>query len=155
MERQLYYYEYVDRSAAEVVKELVAPNRKTFRAATESAAAEAQRVRERLHLDVGGFDIGRDVVVEVGKPRDKGYAVYIPLKWHAARQEDLFPSMDAELEVTMLSADPPWTQIAIVGRYRPPMGLFGAIGDLILGHRLAEATMRHFVVDLTSRLRPR
>jgi hypothetical protein len=101
---------------------------------------------------MAGFNIGREVLVEVGQPQDKGYAVFIPLKWRAASQEDLFPSMHAELEVTALSDRPPWTQIGILGRYRPPFGVFGAIGDAMLGHRLAEATVRHFIIDLAARL---
>jgi hypothetical protein len=152
LERQLYYFEYVDRDAAAVVKHLTDRRHGIFLAATKTAAAEAERLRERLHIDVAGFDIGRDIVVDVGPPRDKGYAIYLPIEWHAAKQEDLFPSMQAELEVTELSPNPPLTQIAILGRYRPPMGVFGAIGDAMLGHRLAEATVRHFIIDVAARL---
>jgi hypothetical protein len=153
LERELYYYEYVNRIASEVVAELVSPSHTMFKAATESAVAEAHRFREQLRVEIAGLDIGKDVVIEVGQPEDKGYAVFIPIKWRAESQAGLFPSMDAELEVMPLSDRQPLTQIGILGRYRPPIGVFGAIGDAMLGHRVAEASVRHFVIDLAARLR--
>ena len=154
MERELYYYEYVDRAANDVVEALAGPEHAAFQAATLGAVAEANQFRERLHVEVAGLDIGKDVVIEVGKPNDKGFAVFVPIKWHAASQTALFPSMDAELEIVPLSHNPPRSQIGLLGRYRPPIGVFGAIGDAMLGHRIAEATVRRFVMELSSRLSP-
>jgi hypothetical protein len=39
-------------------------------------------------------------------------------------------------------------------RYRPPAGLLGGLGDALLGHRIAEAAVRNFVMDLAARLAP-
>lgn len=154
MERELYYYEYVRLAARDVVDALVRPNQTVFRGATDSAVAETSKFRERLHVQIASLDIGKDVVIEVGQPEDKGYATYVPIKWRAASEASLFPSMDAELEITALSDRPPLTQLSILGRYRPPAGVFGAIGDAMLGHRVAEAAVRHFIVDLAARLDP-
>jgi hypothetical protein len=152
MERQLYYYEYVDRSADDVVRALAGPEHAAFEAATDGAVAEANQFRERLHVELAGLDVGKDVVIEVGTARDKGFAVFVPIKWHAASQTGLFPSMEGELEIVPLSYEPPRSQIGLLGRYRPPIGVFGAIGDAMLGHRIAEATVRRFVMELGARL---
>ena len=154
MERDLYYFEYVRLAARDVVAAMVSPNQTVFRAATETAVAETHSFRERLHVHIASIDIGKDVVIEVAQPVDKGYAVYVPIKWRAASKASLFPSMDAELEITALSDRPPLTQISILGRYRPPAGVFGAVGDAMLGYRVAEAAVRHFLVDLAARLGP-
>ena len=73
---------------------------------------------------------------------------------HAASQAALFPLMKAELEIQPLSHHPthPLTQLGIAGRYRPPAGLLGAVGDALLGHRIAEAAIRNFVTDLAGRV---
>lgn len=152
MERELYYYDYVERAAKDVVEALAGPEHSAFQQATIGAVSEATQFKERLHVGIAGLDIGKDVVVEVGKADDRGYAVFIPIQWRAASQSGLFPSMDAELEVAQLSLDPPRSQIGIHGRYRPPIGVVGAIGDAMLGHRIAEATVRRFVIELSTRL---
>jgi len=152
LERELYFYDYVDRSASDVLDALVKPGHGVFQAATTSAVAEAHRFKDRLHVGVAGLDIGRDVVIDVSEPVDKGFATFVGIKWHAVSQAALFPSMDAELEIAPLSLEPPRTQIAIHGRYRPPIGVFGAIGDAMLGHRVAEASVRSFIGEIARRL---
>jgi hypothetical protein len=154
LERALYFFEYVDRDARSVLAILSEPHAGIFQGATDVALAEAERFRSRLHVETLGLDIGKDVAIEVGKPNDRGYAVFIPIRWRAASQAALFPTLEAELEIAPLSDDPahPMTQISILGRYRPPVGPFGAIGDAVIGHRIAEATVRNFVRDLATRL---
>ena len=153
VERDLYFFEYVDRPQAEVLDDLLEPGHSYFQAASDSAAAEADRFKSRLHVDVMGFEIGRDVKIELGQPVDKGYGVSIPIKWRSASDAALFPSMDAELEVVSLSDAWPLTQLSLIGRYRPPMGVLGAVGNAMVGHSVAEAAVRHFIVDLAAQLK--
>ena len=152
MERQLYFYEYVNRRASDIVA--IVENRalEVFQSATNTALDKTEQFRSRLHVDFAGFEVGREVEIELGKPQDKGYAVVIPITWHAKDQAGLFPAMTAELEVAALDNMLPLSQISVIGRYRPPVGLLGAVGDAMLMHRVAEASVRNFVSDLAARL---
>jgi hypothetical protein len=156
MWKDLYFLEYVDRDLPEVVAALSEPNSRIFQSATDHAVTATELFRDRLHVQVAGFDIGREVEIEVGQAEDRGYATYLPIAWHAANQAALFPLMKGELEIEPLSHSPdrPLTQLSIMCRYRPPAGLLGGLGDALLGHRIAEAAVRNFVMDLAARLAP-
>ena len=153
MERQLYFFDYVDRKASDIVAIIDSRAIEVFQGATDTAVDKALQFRSRLHIKFVGFEIGREVEIELGKPQDRGYAIFIPVKWHAKDQAGLFPAMDAEFEIISLDDEKPLTQIGLVGHYRPPVGLLGAVGDAMLMHRVAEASVRHFVSDLAVRLR--
>lgn len=152
MERDLYYFDYVDRNASDIVSAVSRSDLHVFQAATQNAVRETQKFKDRLHVDIAGLEVGRDVALELGPPATDGYTTHIPIKWRATDQAGLFPSMDASLEVTQLADEPPMSQLAIIGKYRPPMGVLGAVGDVVIGHRLAEASVRFFIADLASRL---
>lgn len=152
MERQLYFFEYVNRKASDIIAIIENQALEVFQSATNTAIDKTEQFRSRLHVDFAGFEIGRDVEIDLGKPQDKGYAVVIPITWRAKDQAGLFPAMDAELEVAALDNISPLSQISVVGRYRPPVGLLGAVGDAMLMHRVAEASVRNFVSDLAARL---
>lgn len=153
MDRELYYFDYVSRKASDIVAMIDSRALEVFQRATDTALDMTATFRSRLHVEFVGFEIGREVRIELGKPRDAGYATFIPIKWHGKDQGGLFPSMDAELEITALDDQLPLAQIGLLGRYRPPVGLLGAVGDAMLMHRIAEASVRHFVSDLAVRLR--
>ena len=76
---------------------------------------------------------------------------FIKLRWNAARAAALFPSMEAELIVYPLSKDE--TQLALQGRYTPPLGTIGSALDSLIGHRVADASVHRFVTDVASLLR--
>lgn len=154
MERRLYFYEHVDRSVDDIVAALTEPGSGVFDTATRSAVAGVEELRGRLHVDVGGFEVGREVTVELGAPQTESYAVIIPIHWRATRGAALFPSMTAHLEIAEIDDHLPLSQVSIIGAYHPPAGVAGALGDRLLGHRLAEAAVRHFVTELKSRLAP-
>jgi len=153
VERGLYFFEYVNRKASDIVAIVNSRALDVFQSATDSAVDKTAQFRSRLHVDFAGFEIGREVEIELGKPQDRGYAVLIPLKWRAKNQAGLFPAMDADLEIAPLDDRLPLAQISVLGRYRPPLGLLGAVGDAMMMHRVAEASVRHFVSDLADRLR--
>jgi hypothetical protein len=153
MERPIYYFEYVPRKSSDILAFIQSHAGQVFQGATDAALDEAAQFQSRLQVRIGGFEIGREVRIELGKPRDVGYATFIPIKWHAKDQAGLFPAIDAELEVAALDDRQPLTQISLIGQYRPPVGMLGAFGDAVLMHRVAEASVRHFVSDLAVRLR--
>lgn len=154
MERPLYLYEYLEAAFDDVAQALAEQGPELFRDATAAAVERADRVRAHLVVDVGPFEIGRDVAIEVG-PFDpvEVLRVRVPLQWHAAEARGLFPSLTAHLEVAALALHPPLTQITIVGHYDPPLGLIGAAGDALFGHRIAEAALHRFLQTMVQRLR--
>jgi hypothetical protein len=65
------------------------------------------------------------------------------LRWEAAAQPGLFPSLDADLEVAPLG--PERTQLAMSARYVPPFRAIGRALDRALLSRVAEATVKDFL----------
>jgi hypothetical protein len=55
----------------------------------------------------------------------------------------LLPRLDAELELAPLGRHR--TQLAISGRYEPPLGTVGRTVDRLALHRIAEATIKDFL----------
>ena len=152
MDRQLYFYEYVRHTADDIVATVTAPGSHLFQTATDHAVAGTDELRSRLHVNLGGFEVGRGVTIELGTPEQRPYGVVIPIRWHATSHATLFPSMDAHLEITTIDPALPLSQLSILGSYHPPAGPAGAVGDRMLGHRLAEAAVRHFITELAARL---
>jgi hypothetical protein len=58
--------------------------------------------------------------------------------------------MEATLSIYALSATE--TQIALDGRYRPPLGALGHALDAMVGHPIAEASVLRFVQDVAARI---
>jgi hypothetical protein len=71
--------------------------------------------------------------------------------WQAAKHPDLFPTMEATLDVYALAPDE--TQVDFHGRYRPPLGVVGSAVDAMIGYRIAQATVHRFVEEIVERLR--
>lgn len=154
MERALHYYAYVEAPWDQVTRLLAEDTASVLQHATGDAADQARTISRTLQLDIAGFEISRDVQIEVGRfePRSVTRSV-VPLRWHAKRSRLLFPELTADLEVAAISHDPPLTQITLNGHYAPPLGLLGAGADRLMLHRLAEATVHRFVQEVADELR--
>lgn len=72
------------------------------------------------------------------------------LSWRAATATRLFPALDGDLEWAPLDGDA--SQLSLMGTYRPPLSVVGDLGDATLGHRVAEACVRRFVLDIAARV---
>ena len=86
---------------------------------------------------------GKDVHVELGEPVEYGDTVVVPMRWEATGPSRLFPTLDANLEITSLGMDR--TRIGLSGHYRVPLGAVGRKADDWLLHGLAEDTLRAFL----------
>jgi hypothetical protein len=110
-------------------------------------ASDARARGELLLAEVGfgspGLRLTKQVQIELGEPIRFPSRTVLPMTWRPATQEDLFPALDADVEVASLGPDR--TQFSISARYLPPLGLFGRAIDRALMHRVAEATMKDFV----------
>lgn len=156
MERTLYAYTYVRQPFDEVARLLAEDPDAFLQEATDRAAEHAREFESELRIALGRFDVGREIRIEVGEFRPSAMqAVSLPLSWTAAEHRGLFPSMQAILELQAVSLRMPLTQIALIGTYRPPLGVVGAAGDALVGKRVAEAALHHFVTDIAQRVEQR
>ena len=154
MERQLHCYAYVEAPFDLTARLLAEDATAVLQEATDDAAEQAGTLSRTLSVEVGGFEVGRDVSIEVGEFEPRGITrSVVPLRWHAEKGRLLFPELAADLEVAALALDPPLTQLTVSGSYEPPLGVLGAGADRILLHRLAEATVHRFTHDVADRLR--
>jgi hypothetical protein len=68
----------------------------------------------------------------------------LEIDWYAGTR--FFPDFNGALRLRIESVDT--TRLSLEGTYRPPFGRFGSVFDLLIGRRIARATMR----DLLRRL---
>ena len=90
------------------------------------------------------------VIVRAGRARVHQQAVIVPITWEPTGLKRLLPTLEADLELSDL--DGSTSRLALNGRYRVPLGQFGLGLDNVAMHRVAEATMRSFLHELSSAL---
>jgi len=120
----------------------------------QKAAAAAYDEGEALLSRVGPFGpvpgLSKAVSVHVSNVRVRGEAFVVQLRWSASGPTELFPVMEADLEVAPLGANQ--SQLGFSGSYDPPLGSFGRRLDRLLLHQLAEATVRAMLSQLVEAL---
>lgn len=154
MTRELHAYAYVD-VPFDLASRLFAENAQAvLQHATDDIAEEAGKLSRTLKVNVGGFEVAKDVEVLVGdfEPTELTRST-VPIRWRAERGRLLFPALEADLHVIAVSFEPALTMIELDGAYEPPMGAIGAGADRLLLHRLAEASVYRFVHDVAMDLR--
>jgi hypothetical protein len=110
-------------------------------------AEAAYRMGEGLALGPSK-SLAAPVTLEVGDPVSGSDSIRFPVRWEAVGAQWLFPHMEAELVLSELTSQ--ITHIALRGSYRPPLEKFGAALDRLAFHRVAEATVRHFLERLAA-----
>lgn len=108
----------------------------------EAASADGEATRVRVGPG-GPAWLGKIVAVHLGEPEGTDEALVIPLTWEATGPTGLFPRLVAELRLSAL--DPERTELALSGRYRPPLGRAGQVLDETLLTHVASATVRSFL----------
>jgi hypothetical protein len=153
---ELRCYDYVNQPYPAVREVLRADARGLFARATSAAAARADVLAAQLRVRLGALALAADVDIRAvtleettspfGSP-----ALRLGFEWSSLRSPGLFPAMHAALSVYALS--PYETQLDFVGHYDPPLGLLGDAIDTLIGRRIAEACVLHFVQDVAGQLR--
>jgi hypothetical protein len=109
---------------------------------------------EELLSRVGPFGavpgLSKAVSMQAGQIRDRGEGFVMPLTWSATGPTELFPVMEADLEIAPLGAGE--SQLRLSGSYDPPLGAVGRQLDRLLLHQLAEATVRALLSQLVAAL---
>lgn len=156
--KEIRCYEYVNRPYEGIAQILKSDPVGLFHRATTAASERAENVAAKLKISVAGFEIGKDVKVEITSLDDTvhppgehiGPAITLGVRWVAASAAAFFPAMSAELRIYPLSADE--TQLDLVGSYTPPGGLLGSAADALAGHRIAQASVHRFLEEVAARL---
>lgn len=108
-----------------------------------AAEARGQLLLAEVGFGAEGRRLEKQVGIELGQPFRIASKTILPMTWRATRAEELFPTLEADLEVAALGATR--TQLSISARYRPPLGTLGRAIDRALLHRVAEATLKDFL----------
>jgi hypothetical protein len=156
--RQIRVYDYVNQPFERVRAALLEDATAIFSRATSVAGERAHKIASGLRINVAGLEIRKEIEIEVSGFRETEHAgsgfareARIALHWKAAADAGLFPTMKAELALYPLSSTE--TQLDLTGLYTPPLGPLGAALDALIGHRVAEACVHQFVVDVAEQLR--
>lgn len=151
MRRHLYFYTYVDRPYLEAVGILSGDPGVWL----PEPAVPVQDGFEVM-LDAGATPLGgfgrRDAIARIGSPSSApdGRSMLRGIGWRALERDELFPVFEGDLELAALSDE--LCQLSCMGSYRPPLTVVGAVGDRLVGHRVAEAVVRNFVLSTAGRV---
>jgi hypothetical protein len=155
--RDIRCYDYVNHPFEQVRDVLSSGALTVFQNATKVAASRAHSVASELRVNIAGIEVGTDISITVKNIEEQPREVSSPpvtrlrLEWGATKLPRLFPFMTAELSIYPLTATE--TQLALSGRYEPPLGMLGSAMNAILGHRIAEASVHRFLTDVADYLR--
>lgn len=103
----------------------------------------------RAGVRVAGIAIYKHVRLELGQPQlvSEGRLGVLPLKWRPSGGPPLLPDLQG---VIRFAADADRTRMTLNANYQPPGGSLGAVIDRALLYRLADATVRDFVLRLAA-----
>lgn len=155
--KTLRVYDYVNHPYEAVREALSGDPAAVFRNATKLAAQRARTVASELHVNIGGIEIGADILVSVKAVEDHPKKLSAPemtvlqIDWEASTMPGFFPFMEAELSIYPLT--PTETQLDLLGNYEVPFGFLGSAVDAVVGHRIAEASVHQFIRDVAAYLR--
>ena len=134
---------------------LIADSDRVFHDATSSAESRAGTVAAGLHVNIAGLEIGKEINITVygleQVENNREVKSSLLLEWQAADSPRLFPVMKGELAFYPITATE--TQLDFQGNYDPPLGILGKAIDAVVGHRIAEASVHHFVSEVAAWLR--
>jgi hypothetical protein len=109
-----------------------------------------EKLLSELGFDLAKRRVGRRIKVEIGAPKASDGLIFMPIRWRAAKEAGLFPTLEGDLEVAAIGNAR--TQLGLSANYGPPLGVFGKVADRALFHRVAELTVKDFLERIGSRL---
>lgn len=151
MRRHLYFYSYLDRRYHEAAEILDGDPRTWLPAPTVRDGDGFEVTLDAGTTLLNGFGRRKAVArVSPTSPAADRHSMLRGISWKAVDRDGLFPVFEGDLELTALSSQV--CQLSVIGSYRPPLSVVGAVGDRMLGHRIAEAVVRNFVLATADRL---
>jgi hypothetical protein len=149
MRRHLYYYTHIPQPFA-AAAELLAGDPAAW------LPPPAQRNGAGWHVILSAEGAlparvaQREAAVTIEAARVYPRRLLLPVTWQATSKEQLFPVLTADLGLDELQGV--GCHLSLMGTYRPPLSVVGGAGDALLGHRVAEAVVRRFVLDVAGRI---
>lgn len=92
----------------------------------------------------------RSAVVTVGPAVEASGGLLRSVTWRASGMDQLFPVLDADLELAPLGEHA--SQLSLMGTYRPPLSVVGGAADALVGHRVAQACVRSFIESIARKV---
>jgi len=149
--RTIRHFAYVDRPFRDV-RRCVAAAPQRILADPPGPSGGGGAPTAELHVRRAGLDLGRNVRMVIDDIVVGVHSARLPLTWEDATRPGLFPILDATLEFTPVRAGRhDMTQLGLFGRYRPPFGRLGGLGDTVGGHRIVVESVDRFLDDLVGR----
>ena len=146
--------ETVDRPYQEVCEILSGNAQRVFKEATTEAESSAQSMAAELHAKIAGVDVSKKVRINIVSYIDMQSGpdkqMVVELNWEATRAPHWFPTMVAQLSVMPFEEDK--TRLDFQGEYEPPLGLIGQAVNAVVGHQIAESSVRQFVSEVANYL---
>jgi len=120
--------------------------------ALQDASADAYDGGVVTLLRVGPFPLASRLVrAQFREPVKRDGSCMLALRWQATGPGGaVFPVLDAD--ITLTQEPHAAVRLALVGTYRPPLGLVGAGLDRAVMHRVAAATIRKFLSSISAAL---
>jgi hypothetical protein len=143
-------YVFVARPPTEVEAQMAAGAQNWLPEMAVEANGNGVKLLSELGFDLGRRRIGRRIKVEIGAPKVSSGIMFMPIRWGAASEAGIFPTLDGELEVSALGSSR--THLGLSATYEPPLGLIGKLADRALFHRVAEVTVHDFLMRIGARL---
>lgn len=151
MRRHLYFYTYLDRPYGQAAASFEGDPSAWLPSPVAHAGDGFVLALDAGTAVINGYN-RREAVVRIhpASPASDQRSMLRGISWKAKGNDGRFPVFEGDLELAALSADV--CQLSIIGSYRPPLSVVGAIGDRMVGHRIAEAVVRNFVLATAERL---
>lgn len=107
----------------------------------------------RLATRMGTVAVNKWVRVHLGEATTTDTWVGIPTRWEASGGRHLFPTFDGSVELETLDRN--LVELAVVGRYDPPLGPIGGLGDGTVFADVAQRTAERLVRGMAQALQDR
>jgi hypothetical protein len=143
-------YVVVARPFAEVEADMATGAENWMPDMAKHANGDGEKLLSELGFNLGKRRIGRRIKMDIGAPKMATGLMFLPIRWHAATETGLFPTLEGDLEIAALGSAK--TQLGLSANYEPPLGLIGKIADRALFHRVAEVTVKDFLERIGKRL---
>jgi hypothetical protein len=140
----------IDRDFDEIRARVRTDPHALIAASAGAAYREGERLSLRLTPLLGVPRLGKTIDVDLAEAYEREDRLVVPMHWWAPGATRLFPHLDGDLEFAPLGSKT--SQITLMASYDPPLGFVGRRADVLLLHRIAEASIRSFLVRVTRNL---
>lgn len=149
MRRIVYYYTYLEQPFSDVAR-LLSGDPALWLPPPAEATDGHWLVALRADGVLPAVLDGHASQVRVGPATTTDDKLLRSVAWQSATKERFVPVLHADVELVGMPGS--GCQLSMMGSYRPPLSVVGEAGDRLVGHRIAEACVRRFLLDVADRV---